>query len=96
MPKGTIELLVMLDKKISSKDVRLPVHLQRAMAAEAEAAREARAKVNNTVMMAVVVVMVVVVMLVMIRYGSYCFRSRISFSLYTVRLGLKNTEHLSL
>ena len=27
------------------KDVRLPVHLQRAMAAEAEAAREARAKV---------------------------------------------------
>ena len=30
-----------------SKDVRLPVQLQRAMAAEAEAAREARAKVNN-------------------------------------------------
>ena len=29
----------------SRKDVRLPVHLQRAMAAEAEAAREARAKV---------------------------------------------------
>ena len=28
-----------------SKDVRLPVQLQRAMAAEAEAAREARAKV---------------------------------------------------
>ena len=28
------------------KDVRLPVHLQRAMAAEAEAAREARAKVK--------------------------------------------------
>ena len=27
------------------KDVRLPVHLQRAMATEAEAAREARAKV---------------------------------------------------
>ena len=27
------------------KDVRLPVQLQRAMAAEAEAAREARAKV---------------------------------------------------
>ena len=26
--------------------MRLPVHLQRAMAAEAEAAREARAKVN--------------------------------------------------
>ena len=30
---------------IFSKDVRLPVQLQRAMAAEAEAAREARAKV---------------------------------------------------
>lgn len=29
------------------KDVRLPVQLQRAMAAEAEAAREARAKVCN-------------------------------------------------
>ena len=29
----------------SSKDARLPVQLQRAMAAEAEAAREARAKV---------------------------------------------------
>lgn len=30
---------------LRSKDVRLPVQLQRAMAAEAEAAREARAKV---------------------------------------------------
>ena len=30
-----------------SKDVRLPVQLQRAMAAEAEAAREARAKVHT-------------------------------------------------
>ena len=29
-----------------SKDVRLPVQLQRAMAAEAEAARDARAKVT--------------------------------------------------
>ena len=29
-----------------SKDVRLPIQLQRAMAAEAEAAREARAKVK--------------------------------------------------
>lgn len=35
----------MLKKKNNSKDVRLPVQLQRAMAAEAEAAREARAKV---------------------------------------------------
>ena len=32
---------------ILSKDVRLPVQLQRAMAAEAEAAREARAKVKT-------------------------------------------------
>ena len=31
-----------------SKDARLPVQLQRAMAAEAEAAREARAKVGFT------------------------------------------------
>ena len=31
---------------IVSKDARLPVQLQRAMAAEAEAAREARAKVR--------------------------------------------------
>ena len=30
-----------------SKDARLPVQLQRAMAAEAEAAREARAKVKS-------------------------------------------------
>ena len=32
---------------ILSKDARLPVQLQRAMAAEAEAAREARAKVGG-------------------------------------------------
>jgi len=32
-------------KKINSKDVRLPIQLQRAMATEAEATREARAKV---------------------------------------------------
>ena len=31
------------------KDVRLPVQLQRAMAAEAEAAREARAKVSSII-----------------------------------------------
>lgn len=31
--------------QINRKDVRLPVQLQRAMAAEAEASREARAKV---------------------------------------------------
>ena len=32
-------------ERVEIKDVRLPVSLQRAMAAEAEAAREARAKV---------------------------------------------------
>ena len=32
-------------ERVEFKDVRLPVQLQRAMAAEAEAAREARAKV---------------------------------------------------
>ena len=32
-------------ERVEVKDVRLPIQLQRAMAAEAEAAREARAKV---------------------------------------------------
>ena len=32
---------------VYSKDVRLPIQLQRAMAAEAEATREARAKVSQ-------------------------------------------------
>jgi erythrocyte band 7 integral membrane protein len=35
-------------ERVKVKDVRLPIHLQRAMATEAEAAREARAKVLNT------------------------------------------------
>ena len=35
------------------KDVRLPVQLQRAMAAEAEAAREARAKVIVKILMTI-------------------------------------------
>ena len=34
-------------ERVEVKDVRLPVQLQRAMAAEAEAAREARAKVSR-------------------------------------------------
>lgn len=34
-------------ERVEIKDVRLPVALQRAMAAEAEATREARAKVGN-------------------------------------------------
>ena len=33
-------------ERVEIKDVRLPQQLQRAMAAEAEASREARAKVN--------------------------------------------------
>ena len=36
-------------ERVEVKDVRLPVQLQRAMAAEAEAAREARAKVSFSV-----------------------------------------------
>ena len=38
-------------ERVEIKDVRLPVQLQRAMAAEAEAAREARAKVMTVLMM---------------------------------------------
>ena len=38
-------LLILTCVLYSSKDVRLPVQLQRVMAAEAEATREARAKV---------------------------------------------------
>jgi erythrocyte band 7 integral membrane protein len=34
-------------ERVEVKDVRLPVQLQRAMAAEAEATREARAKVSH-------------------------------------------------
>ena len=42
----SIKSICYLNSKFTySKDVRLPVQLQRAMAAEAEAAREARAKV---------------------------------------------------
>lgn len=39
------------------KDVKLPVQLQRAMAAEAEAAREARAKVMFSVCLGSVVIL---------------------------------------
>ena len=34
-------------ERVEIKDVRLPIQLQRAMAAEAEATREAKAKVKN-------------------------------------------------
>ena len=37
---------MMIMMVLCSKDVRLPIQLQRAMAAEAEATREARAKVE--------------------------------------------------
>ena len=40
-----------------SKDVRLPVQLQRAMATEAEAAREARAKVSHNTFFCHIVIM---------------------------------------
>ena len=54
------------------KDVRLPQSLQRAMAAEAEAAREARAKVMMLVVMMVMVVTMVV--MIMIFFSSlWCF-----------------------
>ena len=41
-------------ERVEVKDVRLPQNLQRAMAAEAEAAREARAKVKKVWSMMVV------------------------------------------
>ena len=51
-----IMITIQIMLPILSKDARLPVQLQRAMAAEAEAAREARAKVG--VVMVLVEVMV--------------------------------------
>ena len=41
------------------KDVRVPEQLQRAMAAEAEAAREARAKVEITVIFKTIIIIIV-------------------------------------
>jgi len=41
------EILKYCSLCICSKDVRLPIQLQRAMAAEAEASREAKAKVRS-------------------------------------------------
>ena len=38
-------------ERVEVKDVRLPQQMQRAMAAEAEATREARAKVKKEVLM---------------------------------------------
>ena len=47
-----------------SKDARLPVQLQRAMAAEAEAAREARAKVNINMIILMMVINMIILMVV--------------------------------
>ena len=46
---ATFFLILVIFIHTFSKDVRLPVQLQRAMAAEAEAAREARAKVRRKI-----------------------------------------------
>ena len=43
-----------------SKDARLPVQLQRAMAAEAEAAREARAKVSLVVIVIITIILMII------------------------------------
>ena len=54
------QIIIIID--ISRKDVRLPVQLQRAMAAEAEAAREARAKVIKMIETVVKIIMKSMVM----------------------------------
>ena len=48
--------------RVEIKDVRLPQQLQRAMAAEAEATREARAKVTRMIMMMMVMMMIMMMM----------------------------------
>ena len=53
-------------ERVEIKDVRLPVQLQRAMAAEAEAAREARAKVGGLIIASVLHIYVFVVLIVCI------------------------------
>ena len=49
-----------------SKDVRLPVQLQRAMAAEAEAAREARAKVYKNTNCSISIVHILVLLVIIL------------------------------
>ena len=49
-----------------SKDVRLPVQLQRAMAAEAEAAREARAKVYKNTNCSISIVQILVLLVIIL------------------------------
>ena len=57
------EVLTIIYHHQKVKDVRLPVQLQRAMAAEAEAAREARAKVN------IIAVVMVTLCIIMVTIG---------------------------
>ena len=47
------------------KDVRVPAQLMRAMAAEAEAAREARAKVTNIVVVKISVMLTMEILMYM-------------------------------
>ena len=61
-------MIIMRISITPSKDARLPVQLQRAMAAEAEAAREARAKVIiNMIILMVVINMVILMVMVEVR-----------------------------
>ena len=48
------------------KDVRVPEQLQRAMAAEAEAAREARAKVINIIIITIIYLFISRIIIIMI------------------------------
>ena len=51
---------------IQVKDVRVPENLQRAMAAEAEAARNARAKVISSISITIMTMIIIVVTLIII------------------------------
>ena len=67
MVNSILNIMMML-MAMFSKDARLPVQLQRAMAAEAEAAREARAKVIiNMIILMVVINMVILMVMVEVR-----------------------------
>ena len=58
-----------------SKDVRLPIQLQRAMAAEAEAARESRAKVMIVMSLMIMTVSQMIINNDCVTNASYCFSS---------------------
>ena len=55
-----------LVERVEVKDVRVPENLQRAMAAEAEAAREGRAKVAKRIRILMVMIRIVMVMVRMV------------------------------